>query len=344
MADLSRLVEISRNELLQWQSEEPFYQPLKYLIIKKDEMLGLSSSENVLSHRLNFIGNVSSLNIDDEASVLSTREEEEYNKVEHVVEHDDHAVDTRIDKTVAAHPSPPIEEVEEVDTNTITEEQVIESQNNDVLIDDVSFDGSSSTDSEHLNVSDDNTVVAMISEVHDDNEIVAENASSDVLESESEGKDVVSVDPIMHFKQEVSSESTQELDPAVTAQELVVSVEPKKSKKLKKKKKKKKFKEKQLHSEYSEFTSWLSAKQKGKSAKKLNKKKDKKKISKKERIIKEAEKSNYRDTTVISETLANILANQGHIKEAIEMYEQLSLLIVEKSSYFADRIQELKKR
>lgn len=334
MADLSRLVEISRKELLEWQSEEPFYQPLKYLIVKKDEMLGLNSSEDVLSHRLNFVGNVSSLGTDDK-SVLSSIEEEEYQEVKHAVDREEAPAETELEGILNEQPlSTHIDEVEEVGTNALMEEHVMES---DVLEE-------SSEEVEHLNVSNKNVETGFISEVPDDNAIVAEEHmdSLEELEVENTGNDVVSVVPIADFKQEVHAIAPIEPDPAVSAQELVINVEPKKARTHKKKKKK--SKEKHLHTEYSAFTSWLSTKQKGKSAKKLNKKKGKKKISKKERIIKEAEKSNYRDTTVISETLANILANQGHIVEAIEMYEQLSLLIVEKSSYFADRIQELKKR
>ncbi len=46
---------------------------------------------------------------------------------------------------------------------------------------------------------------------------------------------------------------------------------------------------------------------------------------------------------IISESLAKILAKQGHIKESIDMYRKLSLKFPEKSSYFASRITELNK-
>jgi hypothetical protein len=45
---------------------------------------------------------------------------------------------------------------------------------------------------------------------------------------------------------------------------------------------------------------------------------------------------------VVSETLALILARQGHREKAIRMYEQLILKIPEKSAYFAAQIQKLK--
>jgi hypothetical protein len=47
-------------------------------------------------------------------------------------------------------------------------------------------------------------------------------------------------------------------------------------------------------------------------------------------------------TEVVSETLALILARQGHREKALRMYEQLILKVPEKSAYFAAQIQKLK--
>ncbi len=49
-----------------------------------------------------------------------------------------------------------------------------------------------------------------------------------------------------------------------------------------------------------------------------------------------------RKETVASETLAILLAKQGHNHDAIEMYEKLKLLFPEKSNYFADKISNLR--
>ncbi|MBT8221435.1 MAG: hypothetical protein KJP00_16525, partial [Bacteroidia bacterium] len=45
---------------------------------------------------------------------------------------------------------------------------------------------------------------------------------------------------------------------------------------------------------------------------------------------------------VITETLAEVLANQGQYQRAIAMYEKLSLIFPEKSAFFAARIENLK--
>lgn len=55
-----------------------------------------------------------------------------------------------------------------------------------------------------------------------------------------------------------------------------------------------------------------------------------------------AAKSIKEQQEVASETLALILARQGHREKAIRMYEQLILKIPEKSAYFAAQIQKLK--
>jgi hypothetical protein len=45
----------------------------------------------------------------------------------------------------------------------------------------------------------------------------------------------------------------------------------------------------------------------------------------------------------VSESLAQIMLNQGKTDKAIEMYRKLSLLNPEKSSYFAHKIKEVTK-
>lgn len=86
---------------------------------------------------------------------------------------------------------------------------------------------------------------------------------------------------------------------------------------------------------------------KGKKPKKKKPKKDssvskskKKKKSKKPQEI--ASLSLIQQADIVSETLAEILAAQGNTDKAIEMYERLSLIFPEKSTYFAAQIEKIK--
>lgn len=65
---------------------------------------------------------------------------------------------------------------------------------------------------------------------------------------------------------------------------------------------------------------------------------------KKSKVEASAEKSIKKNTQMVSEPLAKLLAAQGHDLEAIEMYKRLILNIPEKSAYFAARIEELKNK
>ena len=50
------------------------------------------------------------------------------------------------------------------------------------------------------------------------------------------------------------------------------------------------------------------------------------------------------DFELISETLANIYAEQGYVGKAVKMFKKMGLLFPEKSSYFADQIKRIKNK
>ncbi len=73
--------------------------------------------------------------------------------------------------------------------------------------------------------------------------------------------------------------------------------------------------------------------------KKSLKKKEKKKKKHLERVVKSVRRSD----DIVSQSLAELLVKQGKHKKAIKMYKRLSLIIPEKSGFFASQIEKLGK-
>ncbi len=134
-------------------------------------------------------------------------------------------------------------------------------------------------------------------------------------------------------------EQEKEVEEEKRSVDLTEVIKEHKSKKKKKaakaKKKKKAKKEKAKRKEIEKIEEEAEAK-----AKKKKKSKDKKK--KKEGIKELAQKSLTLSDDIISETLAELLVDQGSNKKAIKMYQKLSLIFPEKSAFFASQIKKLK--
>ena len=118
---------------------------------------------------------------------------------------------------------------------------------------------------------------------------------------------------------------------------------------------------KEHESELSGFTKWLIKQERGvdlaeeksgsKSDKKKKKRSDQKKKKKKKKKKAKSKKKNklqklieysiVEDEEAVTETYADLLAAQGHIDKAVELYSKLQLKFPEKSGYFARKIDEL---
>jgi hypothetical protein len=72
----------------------------------------------------------------------------------------------------------------------------------------------------------------------------------------------------------------------------------------------------------------------------LNKKDNKRLKS----VIEFANKSLLNPKDILSETLAELYLQQGHIHKALEQYKRLSLAFPEKSAYFAELIKNLENK
>lgn len=116
----------------------------------------------------------------------------------------------------------------------------------------------------------------------------------------------------------------------------------------KKKMKKKSKSEKAVKDKDDRIDRTKTAKKLLKNSKKMQKElakkqeKTKKKTKKKNELSTIIEGSLKKSPTVNTETYADLLAKQGYFEQLIEMYEKLSLLNPEKSTYFAAKILKLK--
>jgi hypothetical protein len=95
----------------------------------------------------------------------------------------------------------------------------------------------------------------------------------------------------------------------------------------------------------SDFSAWLLAQSKESHINPLKEISEKKKNKKPKQKLKKksAREKKKKNKGLVSEPLADLLASQGHIEEAVEMYQKLSLIIPEKSAFFAAKIDKIQK-
>ncbi len=113
--------------------------------------------------------------------------------------------------------------------------------------------------------------------------------------------------------------------------------QPEKTKKPRKKTKKDKYKLKEFNG-ISEYSKWLLSFKSSDIDRRIKKEQ---KNEKKRALEESANKSIIKRTGIISDSLADLLASQGHFDESKKMYEQLMLKYPEKSSYFAAKINQI---
>lgn len=173
-----------------------------------------------------------------------------------------------------------------------------------------------------------------------------------VLELADHGNTIIIGDSNIEMNSDEASipENVEDVEVAPLSEKVIdlkdAKKEKKEKKKAKKKKKKNKGKEKSKEKEKSKGKEKSTKKdQKEKDSKKYKEsKKAKKKKSKKKANIIEAkiQGSTIRKKGVGSETLANLMIQQGKIEEAKKIFQELMVIYPEKSSYFANLIKKLK--
>lgn len=309
LENLNRLNKISIAELEAWVNEYPYIQNLRFLLAKKHQI------EDQTQH----------LDVFHKASTYSVDRPFLYQRM--TASEYDLAQNSNIGSIGLS--AEDISEPEKEDIEII--EENLESNNDHAL--------QSITESEeHVSkpLKTVEQIETVVLEVIDDD---IEMPELEVLHS-----DPTTISQDEEILIEEASEHFPVIDPSPKEHDDKIKKKKKSKKKTKKKKKKKKNKgalaiEEEL-TEYSPYTQWLMSLEADASPKEEKAKKKKKKKNKlKKKVIESVE---IKDE-IVSETLAELLAEQGHISKSKKMFKKLKQLQPQKREYYEAKIQALKK-
>ncbi|MDA9773896.1 hypothetical protein N9B82_02975 [Saprospiraceae bacterium] len=369
LGDLNQLENVTLEELTGLRDQFPYSQNFQVLVAKKKQLLGRDDSDEAFHNLSNYIVNKNHLYdrfAESEAESPDTNtqsssldkliDEELFSGQERNMEEE---ITAELESTEKI--DPPLEETIQLELP----EEVPEIQN----------------ESKFITVSDieDSAVIPVerrAEEAEDSEEVFTdEKINKEEIEQDDE-LDFITVKPVKlpknkAVKRNKKRNKTKKPDHKMKSKKKKEKAEKKKKKAIKsaekkiakQNKKKREEKAKEIFTEnLDSFTSWLASLNPSKSidfkseekalptpdaevklvkAEPKTKKKKKKSSKKKKKLQNKIDSSQQRKSVVVSETLAKIMANQGHIKQSIDIYKQLMLLYPEKSGYFASQIKKL---
>lgn len=345
LEDLSRLQEISLAELEQWSNELPYVQNIRLLIAKKHQQQG--STENLSPFHLAATYSI------DRSRLYEVLNENESSIKETVLP--EVTPPEQITKTeVVASPTSaisidPIQELSQalsISSTQRIQEEVVNGHH----------------DTEHMPVVDEDLEISKIINI-------IESAEPKYEPIKKEIKSNINTINSKKVKEKVRKKNKKKkgIKSAKTdsPKSVILHITPdtlseekpkeKEKKKTAKKKKKKSTSMVMVSSETSAYTQWLLSLRMANSGdipyidwsenseRELKKKPKKQRLKKDAKIRAMAERSVQEREEIVSEALADLLLAQGHNKKAKKMYKQLSLIFPEKSSFFAAKIDQIKK-
>ena len=380
LGDLNQLENVTLEELTALKDQFPYSQNFQVLVAKKKQLLGRDDSDEAFQNLTNYIVNKNHLyerfaeseaeppNVHTQSSSLDKLIEDElFSGQEQEVEEDISAAIKSIEESdISEDVTENLEFQEEILLNNSSEEPVLEPQIEPEYV------SVSDIDDKVVIPANKSIEEVDISDKRNEEEIVEEDELDFITVKP------VKLPKNKTVKSKKKKNKTKKPDHKMKSKKKKEKAEKKKKKAIKssekdrkkiakeKKKNLKKEREEKAKEVFTEnldsFTTWLASlspakkvdfepvydvKETSESNKNTSnpevkvKKKKKKSKKKKKKLQNKIDSSQQRKSVVVSETLAEIMANQGHIKQSIDIYKQLMLLYPEKSGYFASQIKKL---